>query len=78
MLCVLMTCLVGNKYVNGARTLYSPSDDVTELDITNFDSTITRSDTTWVVEFYSAWCGHCQRFAPIYKQFATKVKGWYD
>ena len=27
-----------------------------------------------LVEFYSAWCGHCQHFAPVYESIALKAK----
>ena len=27
-----------------------------------------------LVEFYSSWCGHCQRFAPIYESIALETK----
>ena len=36
---------------------------------------LTNSDSCWVVEFYSNWCGHCQHFAPTWKEIAYDVKG---
>ena len=36
---------------------------------------LTNSDSCWVVEFYSNWCGHCQNFAPTFKQIAYDVEG---
>ncbi|CAH1159163.1 unnamed protein product [Phyllotreta striolata] len=64
--------------VNNEAGLYSPDDDVTILTISNFNSSIYRSDRAWMVEFYSNWCGFCQRAAPKYKAFASDVKGWKD
>jgi len=37
----------------------------------NFDSSI-RDGNTWLVEFYSPWCGHCKRFAPTYESIAME------
>lgn len=28
-------------------------------------------------EFYNSWCGHCARFAPIWKQFAADIRRWH-
>lgn len=38
---------------------------------------LTNSDSCWVVEFYSNWCGHCQNFAPTWKGIAYDVEGLY-
>ena len=37
---------------------------------------ITNSHTSWMVEFYSSWCGHCQHFAPAMKELGRDVKQW--
>ena len=29
------------------------------------------------MEFYAHWCGHCQRFSPIWKQLAAEFDGKY-
>lgn len=29
-----------------------------------------------LVQFYSAWCGHCQAFAPYFKKFVHSIRGW--
>ena len=55
-------------------TLYDENDDVVEL----FDDTIDQivdSGQIWVVEFYAHWCGHCQRFAPQWKEVAKQFAG---
>ncbi|CAB3399739.1 unnamed protein product [Caenorhabditis bovis] len=60
-------------------TLYSPEDNVLQLDETTFNDTIFGSstgDAGYLVEFYSDWCGHCRHFAPTYKGLADDVKGW--
>ena len=55
-------------------TLYDENDDVVEL----FDDTIDQivdSGQIWVVEFYAHWCGHCQRFASTWINFANDLTG---
>lgn len=40
--------------VNG---FYSSSDDVVQLDSSNFDRLVAQSSELWIVEFYAPWCG---------------------
>jgi hypothetical protein len=40
--------------VNG---FYSSSDDVIQLDPSNFDHLVVQSSDLWIVEFYAPWCG---------------------
>lgn len=56
--------------------LYSPDDNVVILTVNNFNTTIFGSHKPWIVEFYSSWCGFCQRFASHWKVFAKDVKQW--
>ncbi|XP_033728711.1 sulfhydryl oxidase 2-like [Pecten maximus] len=56
--------------------LYSPTDDVVILTDENFAQNVYSVQNAWIIEFYNSWCGHCKRFAPIWKSVATDVKGW--
>ena len=47
---------------------------VTDLFDTNTHM-LYNSHTLWVVQFYSHWCGHCQRFAPFYRELAASISG---
>lgn len=63
----------------GGEALYGPQDKaITILEQSNFSHVVLGSDTAWMVEFYSSWCGHCIRFAPVFKELSTVVAGWSD
>ena len=54
-----------------------------DLGITSFErnevnETLQKTDKPWLIQFYSSWCGHCQRFAPTFKEFGIRVQGWTD
>uniref|UniRef100_T1JMP1 Sulfhydryl oxidase n=1 Tax=Strigamia maritima TaxID=126957 RepID=T1JMP1_STRMM len=59
-----------------SASLYNSSDAVIQLNATNFKSTVSNKTNVWIVEFYNTWCGHCVKFAPIWKEFAQDVKSW--
>jgi len=58
--------------------LYSPVDDVIRLNSTTFIPTVfhQNKNVTFLVQFYNTFCGHCQMFAPVYKDLASRVKNW--
>ena len=58
-----------------ATSLYSTEDPIEQLLASNFGQKITGAENAWLIEFYAVWCGHCQRFAKIYKELANYVKG---
>ena len=56
--------------------LYTSNDvGITLVNHSNLTKVILDSDTAWMVEFYSSWCGHCIRFAPIFKDLGKNVDG---
>lgn len=57
--------------------LYNNFNQIVELTTDNFKSNVFDQKTpkTWVVEFYNSWCGHCHRFAPIFKSLAVDIYG---
>ncbi|KAL1130958.1 hypothetical protein AAG570_012199 [Ranatra chinensis] len=63
--------------ITSGKGLYSPYDKITLLNVTNFKSTLFNESNSraWVVEFYNSWCGHCHRFAPIWKSLAADISG---
>ncbi|EYC33929.1 hypothetical protein Y032_0001g170 [Ancylostoma ceylanicum] len=62
-------------------TLYDSDDLVIQLDEGSFNDTIFcvgKNCTSYLVQFYSDWCGHCRSFAPLYKALSSDVRGWQD
>jgi thioredoxin 1 len=48
---------------------------VTELNSTNFESEVLKSDVPVVVDFWAAWCGPCRMIAPLVEKLADKYQG---
>merc|ERR1712168_435054 len=69
--------ITGNKDEAELISLYDENDSVVELLASNI-STVYNPNKVWFVEFYAHWCGHCQRFSPIWKQLAAEfdVPNW--
>ena len=68
------------KYFHGiasGKGLYSPYDKIALLNISNFNETVFNEahPRAWVIEFYNSWCGHCHRFARIWKALALDIAG---
>lgn len=39
---------------------------------------LTDSKWVWMIELYSSWCGHCQKFAPHIKELAMDMEAWSE
>ncbi|KAM9778212.1 protein disulfide-isomerase A6 isoform X2 [Syngnathus typhle] len=72
---LLSGVLLGCSLLVSVQAFYSPSDDVVELNPSNFIREVIQSDNLWLIEFYAPWCGHCQRLTPDWKKAATALKG---
>ncbi|XP_030368899.1 sulfhydryl oxidase 1 [Scaptodrosophila lebanonensis] len=58
--------------------LYSVEDKVFIMTSANFNETVLEQNRSVLVEFYNTYCGHCRRFAPIYKAVAEQLLPWRD
>ncbi|XP_028668251.1 sulfhydryl oxidase 1 [Erpetoichthys calabaricus] len=59
-----------------AAGLYGPTDQIVILQADNVRALILNASSAWLVEFYASWCGHCQRFAPLWKELAMDIREW--
>ena len=54
--------------------LYKADSPVTSLASSDVPAHNSSDQPFMLVEFYSAWCGHCQHFAPTYEELARVAK----
>jgi thioredoxin 1 len=49
------------------------SDKITELDSSNFDTTVSSGSAPVIVDFWAPWCGPCKAIGPIMEEIAEEM-----
>ena len=57
--------------------LFQGDPHVVHLDNVTFYDALLNQPHAWAMEFYKDWCGHCQRFAPVWSEVAHRAKGQF-
>ncbi|KLJ13497.1 protein disulfide-isomerase [Blastomyces silverae] len=58
-----------------ADGLYTKNSPVLQVDGSNYNNLIAKSNYASIVEFYAPWCGHCQNLKPAYEKAAKSLEG---
>ena len=53
------------------------TDNVGELNDSNFDSVVSATSEPLLVDFWAPWCAPCRMLAPIVEEIATESAGKY-
>ena len=51
---------------------------ITSFERSQVNETLQKTTKPWLIQFYSSWCGHCQHFAPTFKEFGIRAQGFTD
>ena len=76
-LLILLQPFEGLESSPGGCKLYGPSSPGIQC-MRNDEAVqaVTNSQCVWMLELYASWCGHCQQFAPHFKDLGKELEAW--
>lgn len=63
------------KSLIAGNGLYDKEDKIVVFNATNIKNEVYGTNNAWLVEFYNSYCGHCLKYAPIWKSLAANLYG---
>lgn len=77
-LCIVVLVTARGNRRNGPRRPtgdeYALDPNIYELNPSNFDRVIHKTNYTSIVKFYAPWCGYCQKLKPAWKKLGKLVQ----
>lgn len=75
---VFVFCWILNSNFVSCEPLYNENDPILQLNASDFFPAVLGQKTAHIIEFYNSWCGHCIRYAPVWKAFAQDIQTWHN
>ena len=64
---IIASLFLTQIYAAGVKTLFDENDEVIVYKESDYKKGLYDGSKAHTFLLYSSWCGHCQKFAPVYK-----------
>lgn len=63
------------SYYQNNFGMYDDDPEIVTLNRNDYHDNVINSEKVWMINFYSAMCGHCHHLAPIWRKIAKDLEG---